>query len=32
MQDLFYLVIAIVFFVVAAAYVSGCDSLMGENR
>jgi hypothetical protein len=32
MQDLFYIAIAIVFFVVAAAYVAGCDGLTGENR
>ena len=32
MQDLFYLAVAIGFFLVAAAYVRGCDGLMGDKR
>lgn len=31
MQDLFYIVIAIGFFVAAVAYVFGCDALTGDN-
>jgi hypothetical protein len=32
MQDIFYIVIAVLFFVVAAAYVIGCDRLTGEIK
>jgi len=32
MQDLFYIIIAIAFFEIAAAYVHGCESLMGDIK